>query len=121
MKPHSCPVCGGTGRIIQTEIQGAPLFRPCVACHGTGVVWEQEFVPEIWPPAAPILPAPIFVPDDPVVPLTFTKESENIQKKSKTELVKMLKDWIDELEPPNKRKLLNETKKTYKKSKSRKI
>ncbi len=44
MTPHKCPCCDGWGyRIVPPSGMGtdASLRQiPCVACNGTGIVWE---------------------------------------------------------------------------------
>ena len=40
-KPYKCPVCKGQGRVI---IKGEgkstiSVYKPCVGCAGSGVVW----------------------------------------------------------------------------------
>jgi len=109
-KPHTCPVCGGSGKVANYPIYGSsttvvmPDTKPCNACGGTGVVWEPELIPHpdpFWPHRDPILPRPpTFEPYDPVVPLHWPKDfkfPEDIVKKSKEDLIETLEKWIKEL------------------------
>ena len=49
MEAHRCPVCDGTGHVIQGFYYGheaysgtAKLFETCRSCWGTGVMWWGE-------------------------------------------------------------------------------
>jgi len=44
MKPHKCPVCGGSGRVpmCASSWQSYTTYIPektCHACNGAGIVW----------------------------------------------------------------------------------
>ena len=41
-KPHTCPVCGGTGRVSAGKILNPELTTTCHACDGSGVLWERQ-------------------------------------------------------------------------------
>lgn len=72
-KPHTCPVCSGTGRVFrppynttyptwdntthpswQYTTTGTAINHPgddiCPACHGSCVVWEPQSYQPYWPP-----------------------------------------------------------------------
>jgi len=40
MVPHRCPVCDGSGRIVDLSLTSGG--GPCHACSGTGIVWEPD-------------------------------------------------------------------------------
>lgn len=37
--PHKCPVCDGSGKVIDERLRDRVL---CESCKGSGVVWEPE-------------------------------------------------------------------------------
>ena len=47
-KPHTCPVCGGTGQvlagfyIIGNSTTGFSTPETCRSCDGGGIVWEKQ-------------------------------------------------------------------------------
>ena len=51
--PHTCPVCGGTGKtfcLLGVGTASNPEPEICPACGGACVVWEPETVciPSVW-------------------------------------------------------------------------
>ena len=58
MIPHKCPVCDGAGGVSRPPWIAGDVYtwsgasteqHPCKACGGTGIVWELEPSPHIWP------------------------------------------------------------------------
>jgi len=53
MNPHTCPVCGGSGKI--GVLPGSESLHPtapiCHACGGSSIVWEPE--PHVWTTIVP--------------------------------------------------------------------
>lgn len=107
--PHKCPVCNGSGKVYLppppiTNTAVFDEFKTCNACNGSGVVWEQDSI-NTWPvrpiPTEPFLPTPPqFVPNEPVVPLTFPKDfkfPDEIVEASKEKLIELLENWLKEL------------------------
>lgn len=51
MKPHKCPVCGGTGQVPYwyyydycKHSTGVVYNVQCRSCNGTGIVWEKDSI-----------------------------------------------------------------------------
>lgn len=106
-KPHTCPVCEGTGKIFQgpavtTDACFNRFYVSCHGCNGSGIVWEPQSLglfsnpvddPSFHKPYQPIQ-------FEPVIPLTFPKDFEfpaDIKEKSREDLIGILQGWIDEL------------------------
>ena len=53
MKPHTCPVCGGTGKVpwprsavyengfMKWDGSANETSSTCIPCSGTGIIWES--------------------------------------------------------------------------------
>jgi DnaJ-class molecular chaperone len=48
--PHRCPVCEGTGKVIDSRLRDTV---DCKACKGKGIVWEPKETQEASKPSAP--------------------------------------------------------------------
>jgi hypothetical protein len=112
IEPHKCPNCCGTGKLAKggTHTTTLTMYETCVSCKGTGILWEPaNIVNKMDFPIQPLIPSPPEYPTYPLPPsfvpneigLTFPKDfefPEDIKSKSKEDLIKMLKDWIKNLE-----------------------
>jgi len=50
-QPHSCPVCGGRGEVLDTLYSpygtaSTAYMVTCRSCNGTGIVWEPGWYDE---------------------------------------------------------------------------
>jgi len=69
-KPHTCPVCGGSGTnpVGGWSTSAIPMTVPCTACSGQGIVWGPEgseknwTMPEIAADLYPIINIPRIFP-----------------------------------------------------------
>ena len=119
MRAHTCPVCGGVGKIKRfKETCTAPWEEVCRACGGSCIVWEppnsvdypmNPIIPEIprFPdPQFPVYPnPPTFIPNE-NIGLTLPKDfkfPKDIEESTTEHMIKYLEGWLKDLKKSRKK------------------
>src|SRR5208283_3367950 len=87
--PHKCPVCNGRGKVPAGFYGDKGIDAsesPCRSCHGSGLVWSNDWsmLPYPGPPIQPWPPTTVPIPwQEPLIPsppiVTIEKDFCSIQ------------------------------------------